>query len=159
MSMHMRKSKVLEKMRNGEMAISVKLNLADARGVELAAMCGYDCIWIDLEHVPNNTAIIEETVRAAKIYDCDVLTRVSKRGYNDLIHPLEADSTGIAETRRLVAETAKKYGKFAGTTGSAKVIAEYRDMGYDFVNVISDVTALAQMYTAELEASKAALSK
>ena len=261
MSMHMRKSKVLEKMRKGEMAISVKLNLADARGVELAAMCGYDCIWIDLEHVPNNTAIIEETVRAAKIYDCDVLTRVSKRGYNDLIHPLEADSTGImvphlmsleeakeivyftkfhpigrrpldggnadgkyclidpltymkeaneerfvvvqiedpeplaeleeicaldgidmiffgpadfsqgigapcqfgdpriAETRRLVAETAKKYGKFAGTTGSAKVIAEYRDMGYDFVNVISDVTALAQMYTAELEASKAALSR
>ena len=49
--MHMRKSKVLKIMREGGVAVSVKLNLADPRAVEIAAMCGYDCIRIDMEHV------------------------------------------------------------------------------------------------------------
>ena len=76
--MDMRKSRVLKLMRSGETAVSVKLNLADARAVEIAAMCGYDCIWIDMEHVPNDNAFVENAVRAAKLYDCDVLIRVSK---------------------------------------------------------------------------------
>ena len=93
--MEMRKSRVLRQMRNGKVAFSMKLNLSDPRNAELAAMCGFDCLWLDLEHVPNNISSIEEAVRAAKIYDVDVLTRTSKGRYNDLIHPLEADSTGI----------------------------------------------------------------
>ena len=40
----MRRSRVLEKMRRGEPAISIKLYLADPRGVEIAAMCGYDFV-------------------------------------------------------------------------------------------------------------------
>ena len=46
-----------------------------------------DCIWIDMEHVPNNYESIENAIRAAKIYDCDTLTRVAKGGYNDLVRP------------------------------------------------------------------------
>lgn len=254
--MNMRKSKVLEIMRNGEVAVSAKLNLADARGVEIAAMCGYDCIWIDMEHVPNDNQCIENAVRAAKIYDCDILTRVAKGSYNDFIHPLEADSTGImvphlmnleeakqivyytkfhpigrrpldggnadakfclvdpleyikqaneerfvvvqiedpeplneleeicaldgidmiffgpadftqglgipcrfddsrvASTRELIAKTARKYGKFAGTTGSPSNIAEYAAMGYQFINVVSDVVSLSQSYTLALSESR-----
>ena len=91
----MRRSKVLEKMRNGNPAVSVKLNLRDPRGAEIAAMCGFECIWLDLEHSPNSIDQVEDIVRAAKIYDCDVITRVEKGGYNDYIKPLEADSTGI----------------------------------------------------------------
>ena len=257
--MHMRKSKVLKIMREGGVAVSVKLNLADPRAVEIAAMCGYDCIWIDMEHVPNDNAFVENAIRAAKIYDCDVLTRVAKGRYNDMIHPLEADSTGImvphlmslkeakeivyftkfhpigrrpldggnadgkfclinpltymkeaneerfvvvqiedpeplaeleeicalegidmiffgpadfsqgigspcmfddpriAETRELVAKTARKYGKFAGTVGSSENIAEYAAMGYQFVNVISDVTTLSQVFIDTLNKSRCAL--
>ncbi len=259
--MDMRKSRVLRKMRNGEVAISAKLNFADPRGVELAAMCGFDCIWVDMEHVPNDNAFIENAVRAAKNFDCDVLTRVAKGSYNDYIHPLEADSTGImvphcmslqeakeivyytkfhpigrrpidggnadaaycmidpltymrqaneerfvviqiedpepleeldaicaldgidmiffgpadfsqgigspcvfddpriAETRRRIAETAKKYGKFAGTTGSPETIREYADMGYDFINVIADVVSLSSAYLSAEEKCRKALSK
>ena len=251
--MNMRKSKTLRKMRDGEVAVSVKLNLADPRGVEIAAMCDFDCIWIDMEHVPNDNAFIENAVRAAKIYDCDILTRVAKGSYNDFIHPLEADSTGIMvphlmslkeakeivyytkfypigrrpldggnadakyclmdpleymkqaneerfvvvqiedpeplaeleeicaldgidmiffgpadfsqgigapcnfsdprinETRKLVVETARKYGKYAGTTGSCDNLAEYAAMGYNFVNVEADVTALARVYKSVLK--------
>lgn len=260
--MEMRKSKVLKKMRNGEVAVSLKLNLDDPRGVEIAAMCGCDCIWIDREHVPNDNRAIEDAVRAAKIYDVDILTRVAKcGGYAGLIHPLEADSTGImvphlmslkeakeivyytkfhpvgrrpldggnadgkfclvepltymkqaneerfvvvqiedpeplaeldeicaldgidmiffgpadfsqgmgipckfddpkiAETRKLIAETAKKYGKFAGTTGGPGNIAEYAAMGYDFVNVAADVIALANVYNDAISRSREALAK
>lgn len=93
--MHMRKSRVLRKIKNGEVAFCTKLNLADPRVAELAAMSGFDCIWLDNEHVPTDYLTLENLIRAAKVYDCDVMTRVSRGGYSDLIRPLEADSAGI----------------------------------------------------------------
>ncbi len=254
--MNMRKSKVLEKMRRGETAICIKLNLTCPRGIEIAAMAGYDCIWIDMEHCPTTYQTVEEAVRAAKIYDVDILTRVARGSYNDLIRPLEADSAGImvphlmslkeakeivyytkfhpigrrpldggsadgkycqvdtldymkqaneerfvivqiedpeplaeldeicqlpgidmiffgpadfsqglgtpcqwdnvkiAETRELIAKTAKKYGKFAGTVGGPDNIAELSAMGYDFVNIGSDVIYLANNYKENLKKAK-----
>ena len=85
--MDMRKSRVLRQMRNGKVATCTKLNLSDPRAAEIAALCGFDCIWIDLEHVPNNMKDVEDAVRAAKIYDVDVLTRVSKGCYSDMCRP------------------------------------------------------------------------
>lgn len=257
----MRKSKVLEKIKAGEVAVSVKLNLADVRAVEIAAMSGYDCIWIDMEHVPNDNQFIENAIRAAKIYDCDTLIRVAKRGYNDFIHPLEADASGImiphlmslkeakeivyytkfypigrrpldggnadgkycmldplsymqqaneerfvvvqiedpepleeleeicaldgidmiffgpadfsqgigvpccfdderiTSTRKLIAQTARKYGKIAGTVGDYRNIGEYAKMGYQFINVVSDVTVLAESYDFNLKKCKEALKE
>ena len=48
--MFMRESRVLRKMREGKVVTSIKLNMADPRIAEMAAMCGFDCIWIDMEH-------------------------------------------------------------------------------------------------------------
>lgn len=94
--MDMRKSRVLRKIRDGKVAFSFKLNLNDPRVAELAAMSGIDCLWLDMEHVPSDYGVIENMIRAAKIYDCDVLTRIARTGkYGDIIRPLEADSTGI----------------------------------------------------------------
>lgn len=106
----MRNSRVLRIMRSGGVAVSTKCNLSDPREAELAAACGFDCVWIDLEHVPANMSGVAEFVRAAKIYDCDILTRVERGSYSDLIRPLEADSAGImvphlmglADARRIV---------------------------------------------------------
>ena len=50
--MQMRRSGVLRKLRNGEVACSFKINLADPRSVDIAAMYGFDCVWLDMEHVP-----------------------------------------------------------------------------------------------------------
>ena len=105
--MNMRPSRVLKKMREGGVAVSTKLNLADPRVAEIAAMSGFDCIWVDMEHVPNDYAAIENIIRAAKIYDCDVLTRISRGGYSDYIRPLEADSTGIMVPHLMSLEEAK----------------------------------------------------
>lgn len=93
--MHMRKSRVLRKIRNGETAFSFKLNLADPRVAEIAAMSGFDCIWTDMEHTPTDYSALENIIRAAKIYDVDVLTRIKRGSYSDLINPFEADSAGI----------------------------------------------------------------
>lgn len=241
--MDMRKSRVLRQMRAGKVATCTKLNLSDPRAAEIAAMCGFDCIWIDLEHVPNNMLDVENAVRAAKIYDVDVLTRVSKGCYSDIVRPLEGDSTGVMvphlmslaeakqivyytkfhpigrrpldggnadgayclvdandyiqqanaerftvvqiedpeplaeleeicalpgidmiffgpadfsqgigapnsadpridQTRRLVAKTARKYGKFAGTVGGPGNFDDLVAMGYTFISTGADVVAL-----------------
>lgn len=247
--MDMRKSRVLRKIRNGETAFSFKLNLGDVRAAEIAAMSGIDCLWTDMEHVPNDYYAIENIVRAAKIYDVDVLTRVKRGSYSDLINPLEADSTGImvphlmsleeakqivyytkfhpigrrpidggnadgnycltdgntyikqaneerfnvvqiedpeplkdldaicalegidmiffgpadfsqgighpndfahpelARVKELVAKTARKYGKMAGTVGGIGNYKQLEEMGYNFINLGADVIGLTSYYT------------
>ncbi len=113
--MNMRESRVLKKIREGKVAFCTKLNLADPRVAEIAAMSGFDCIWLDNEHVPTDFLALEHLIRAAKIYDCDVMTRVSRGGYSDLVRPLEADSTGIMVPHLMSLKEAKEvvyYTKF-----------------------------------------------
>ena len=106
--MFMRKSRILRKINEGKVATSIKLNMADPRIAEIAAMCGFDCIWTDMEHVPNDYAAIENIIRAAKNYDADVITRVEKGSYSDYIRPLESDSTGIMIPHVMSLEEAKR---------------------------------------------------
>jgi len=91
----MRRSRVLEKVRGGEPSFCTKMNLADPRAFEIAAMSGIDCLWTCQEHVGNDYRSIQEQVLAAKAHDCDVLCRVPKGSYSDYIRPLELDATGI----------------------------------------------------------------
>lgn len=106
--MQMRQSKVLNKLRSGQVASCVKINLADPRVVEIAAMCGFDCIWIDMEHVPTDWATIENQIRAAKIHNCDAMVRVARGSYSSHIQPLEADASGIMVPHVMNLEDAKK---------------------------------------------------
>lgn len=95
MTARLRPSRVLDKLRAGGVATCVKLNLSDPRVAEIAAMCGFDCIWVDQEHVPNGLQSIENCVRAAHAHGCDTMVRVPRGGYSDLIRPLEMDAAGI----------------------------------------------------------------
>jgi 4-hydroxy-2-oxoheptanedioate aldolase len=91
----MRPSRVLRKLRAGQVAFCTKLNLADVRAAEIAAMAGFDCIWTDMEHVANDWSVIEKQVLAAKVHDVDTIVRVARGGYSDFIRPLELDAAGI----------------------------------------------------------------
>ena len=246
--MEMRSSKVLDKLRAGKMASCIKINSEDSRVIEIAAMCGFDCVWTDMEHVPNSIAAIEKQILAAKAYDTDILVRTRRGSYSDLIYPLELDATGIMvphlmsledakriakmtkfhpvglrpvdggnadcafcmldfndylvqanerrfvvvqiedtepldeleeicalpgldmiffgpgdfsqsvgtpgdftnpeidRVRRLVAETAVKHGKFAGTVGGVGTMKDLSDMGYRFISLGADVVALSQYF-------------
>lgn len=91
----MRPSRVLAKLRKGEMVVCAGMNLGSPRAVEIAARCGYDCVWLGMEHVPNTLHDIEEQIRAAKMYDVDSIVRVPRGSYSDFIRPLELDASGI----------------------------------------------------------------
>ena len=108
MSLKMRPSRLLRKLRAGQIAHSVKLNFADPRSAEIAARCGTDAVWLDLEHVPNTLHDVENQIRAAKIYDCDAIVRVERGSYSDLIRPLEMDATAIMVPHVMGAEDAKE---------------------------------------------------
>jgi len=105
--MKMRRSKVLEKLRVGQVATCFKVNLADHRAVEIAAMSGFDCIWSDMEHVGNDLSVVERQIMAAKIHDTDLMVRVSRGGYSDYIRPLELDASGIMVPHIMSLEDAK----------------------------------------------------
>jgi len=93
--MRMRPSRVLKKLRSGGIVCSTKLNLYDARAAEIAAMFDFDCLWLGMEHGPNDLSDIEKQIYAAKAYDVDVVVRVARGSYSDHIRPLELDATGI----------------------------------------------------------------
>ena len=96
MKFAMRPSRVLRKLRAGQVVYTFKVNLADSRSCEIAARHGFDCIWTCMEHVANDYSIVEKQVLATKCYDVDLLCRVPPRGsYSDYIRPLELDAAGI----------------------------------------------------------------
>ena len=109
----MRPSKVLDKLRAGELVLCGKTNFSCPRAAEMLALCGYDCIWLCLEHGPNSLSAIESQIYAVKSRGADVMVRVSKGSYSDLVKPLELDASGImvphvktaAEARQIVRDT------------------------------------------------------
>ena len=76
--MHMRPSRILQKMRAGGVACLSKLNCYDSRVVEIAAMAGFDGLWTDMEHVPNDLAVVEKQILAAKACGTDMMVRVAR---------------------------------------------------------------------------------
>ena len=115
MTLKMRPSKVLAKMRAGEVATCVKLNMIDPVISEIAALSGFDCIWVDMEHVPHTVQDILGHIRAAKMHDTDIIVRVQRGSYSDLIRPLEMDASGIMVPHIMSLEDAKQivyYTKF-----------------------------------------------
>ncbi len=91
----MRKSKVLAKLRNGLHPSCFKVNLKDPQVAELAALCGFDCIWVDQEHIGQDWSTLAGHVWATKSQDVDLMVRVARGSYSDYIRALELDATGI----------------------------------------------------------------
>lgn len=112
-SQYVKRSVILEKLRRNEIAKSLKLNVSNQAAIEIAAMSGIDGIWMCREHVASDWDIIERASVVSKLYDCDLIVRVEKGSYSDLIKPLELDATGImvphvrsgAEAAELVRQT------------------------------------------------------
>lgn len=52
----------------------------------------------------------------------------------------------LIAARKKVAEVARKYGKFAATTGGIDKLNEFVDLGYQFINVGADVVGLSAYF-------------
>lgn len=106
--MNMRESRVLRKLRAGEIVSCFKINLSGGEVAEIAAMSGFDCIWLDREHVVQDWSQIKAQNWAVKSYNADVMVRVSRGSYSDLIKPLEMDVTGLLVPHIMNLEDAKQ---------------------------------------------------
>ncbi|MGV3761332.1 HpcH/HpaI aldolase family protein [Parapedobacter sp.] len=104
----MRKSKVLDKLRSGDTASCFKVNLKDALMSEIASLAGFDCVWVDLEHIGQDWSVIASHVWATKAHGTDVMVRVPRGSYSDYIKPLEMDATGILVPHIMGVEDAEK---------------------------------------------------
>lgn len=134
--MHMKPSRILAALRAGRIATCTKLNLADPRAVEIAALAGFESVWLDLEHTANTPLGIENMVRAAKAYQVDSIVRVTRGSYSDLIHPLEVDATGIMVPHVMSLEDARKIVHFTRfhPVGRRPVDGGNADGGFCFIN-------------------------
>jgi len=108
MKNRMRESQVLKKLRAGGIVSCMKLNSVDGQIAELAAMSGFDCIWLDREHAAPDWSALSAQIWAAAAHDTDVMVRVSRGGYSDYIRPLEINATGIMVPHIMSLEDAKR---------------------------------------------------
>ena len=90
----MRPSRVLRKLRAGEIVSCFNVHF-DAQVSDIAGMAGFDCLWIDREHLAQDWTTLQAHVWAAKAHDIDVMVRVPRGSYSDYIKPLELDAAGI----------------------------------------------------------------
>ena len=104
----MRESRVLKKLRAGETVSCFKINIADAVSAEIAAISGFDCLWVDQEHLAQDWSIYSAHVWAGKAHNTDVMVRTPRGSYSDYVKPLELDATGILVPHIMGVEDAKK---------------------------------------------------
>jgi len=105
---HMRPSRVLRKIREGKVASCLKVISSDPRIIETFAASGVDAIWVCTEHTPTNYENIENQVRAAKIFDVDIIVRSPRGSYSDHVRGFEADAAGVMIPHVMNLEDAKQ---------------------------------------------------
>ncbi len=103
----MRPSRVLKKLRAGEIVTCFNVHL-DPQVSDIAGLAGYDCLWIDREHLAQDWTTLQSHIWAAKGHDMDVMVRVSRGSYSDYIKPLELDAAGIMVPHIMNLEDARK---------------------------------------------------
>lgn len=108
MEMKMRESRVLKKLRAGEIVNCLKLNICDGQVADLVARHGFDCIWLDREHLAGDWDVLNAQNWAAKSHDVDVMVRVPRGSYSDYVKPFEVDATGIMVPHVMNLEDAKR---------------------------------------------------
>ena len=105
--MKMKPSRVLKKLRNGEVVSCFNVHF-DPQVTDIVGRTGFDCVWIDNEHLAQDWSSLQTHIWAAKSNDMDVMVRVSRGGYSDYIKPLEMDATGIMVPHIMGIEDARK---------------------------------------------------
>lgn len=108
-------SKIVEKLQKDELVTCTKINITDTITAELAAYAGFDCIWLDMEHVPVDYREIQNAILAAKARGAEAIVRTSRGAYSNMTRPLEMDAAGIMVPHVMSkkdAETVAYYTKF-----------------------------------------------
>jgi 4-hydroxy-2-oxoheptanedioate aldolase len=96
----MRKSNILTKIAQGQVALATTLHLVDPSLYELAALMGFDGIWMDLEHHGYSVETAANLMRAARVgRGSDIIARPGKGEFMRMARLLEIGATGIMYPR------------------------------------------------------------
>ncbi len=95
MSTVVRKSKTLQRVRDGEVIRLAVLGHYIPAYVAHAARAGYDCIWVDLEHRAMLSREVEALLAFGHLYDIDMLIRPPTLEKTGLCRYLEDGATGL----------------------------------------------------------------
>ena len=113
--MNYRKNRIIEKLKADQLVTSLKVNCTDSIPVEIACMCGVDCIWLDMEHCAADYNEIGKQILAAKAHGAEVIVRTPRGAYSNVTRPLELDASGVMVPHVMGLEDAKQvvyYTKF-----------------------------------------------
>lgn len=110
----MRRSRILARIRAGQPVwLATLWTVHHWKIVEMIALAGYDGVWIDMEHGACSPEAMAECLLAARAHDLDGVVRVARRGYTDLIQPLEAGATGLIVPQIADAAEAREFVRMA----------------------------------------------
>ena len=110
-----KKNRIIEKLKADQLVTSMKINCTDSIPVEIAAMCGAECIWLDMEHCAADYNEIGKQILAAKAHGAEVIVRTPRGAYSNVTRPLELDASGVMVPHVMGLEDAKQvvyYTKF-----------------------------------------------
>ena len=127
-----------ERLRAGEHLLGTIVTLPSPEAAELLALCGYDWLFIDLEHGPADILTAQRMLQAAR---CPCLVRVADSSKSSIERALDIGATGVivpgirsaAEVERVV--SASRYPP-AGMRGVGPGRAH--DYGLNFTTYLSN---------------------
>ena len=149
-----RQSKILAKVRRGQVALSTCLHLTDPSVYELTSLLGFDGIWMDMEHHGYSLETAGHLMRAARVGGTDIVARPGKGEFMRMARMLEMGATGIMYPRCDGPEEARevvRWAKFAplgqrGFDGSGADVPYVLTPMKDYVRLANEQTfVLIQM--------------
>jgi len=102
------RSVTLDTLRSGKPVFCYKANFTCPRVVEIVGSCGYDCIWLCMEHTANDYGVLERQIYAARATGMDTLVRIPRGSYSDMIKPLELNASGVMVPHVMSADDARQ---------------------------------------------------
>lgn len=137
----MRPSRVRQRWNAGQPAFCTSLRLDDPVVCELVSRMGFDCIWIDLEHVSLSVKDLTRMGAHARLGGADVIARPARWEYMRMSRMLEAGAHGIMYPRCESVDEAREVVRWCK-------FAPLGERGFDGGNADSDFIALpAKDYT------------
>jgi 4-hydroxy-2-oxoheptanedioate aldolase len=106
----MRKSRVLRKLRSGEVVkVATISRFPEGWLAELTGRLGYDAVWLDMEHRPFGYDAIEHLSLGCRATDQDLMVRILKTGYHAPMRALEFGANGVMVPHCMSAAEARQW--------------------------------------------------
>ena len=133
----MKRNNVKQMLKRGEILAVPEVNrLFSPKLIEILALSGYECVWIDMEHSDLSYECLSELAMTARAAGMDAIVRIAKGGYTSVIRPLELGVNGLVLPHCISSEEAKYFAQMAKFTPLGfRGIGAGRDSNYGLTDL------------------------